>query len=131
MKRLFFLLAVLSTLFLTGCSTIMTGSTHKMNVTSNVKSAKVYVNGVYKGNAPAMLELQKANGPFAIKVEAPGYKPYTTIVERRVSEWVFGNIIVGGPVGLAIDYLTGGLYVYDVNTVHGQLTRTKVGQLKK
>jgi hypothetical protein len=46
----------------------------------------------------------------------------TDSIERRsVSGWVWGNIVFGGLIGLAVDAIDGGLYNLTPNQVSGQL----------
>lgn len=39
-----------------------------------------------------------------------GFMPYETNVTRKVSGRVWGNIVFGGLIGLAVDAITDGLY---------------------
>lgn len=131
MKKIIFFVFALLTLLLTSCSTIMTGTSHNLTVNSNVMNAKVYVNNVYKGNAPINLELSKKEKVYTIKIEADGYIPYTETLQRKASGWVWGNIFLGGLIGLGVDMATGGLYVYDKDNITGNLNKVTVGNLKK
>ena len=36
--------------------------------------------------------------------------PYEATLTRGVSGWVWGNIVIGGLIGLAVDAISGGLY---------------------
>jgi hypothetical protein len=45
-----------------------------------------------------------------VRIELAGYKPYETTLTRKVSGWVWGNIVFGGLVGLAVDAIDGALY---------------------
>jgi hypothetical protein len=42
---------------------------------------------------------------------------------RSVSGWVWGNIVFGGIIGLAVDAITGGLYKLSPEQVSAQLQR--------
>lgn len=39
-----------------------------------------------------------------------GYHPFDMCIRKRLSRWVFGNIIFGGLVGVVIDVVSGGVY---------------------
>lgn len=45
-----------------------------------------------------------------IRIELEGYQPYDIVLSRRMSGWVFGNIVFGGVIGVAIDAVSGGIY---------------------
>lgn len=131
MKKIFVLLGILSALSLTGCSTIMNGTTHNLSVNSNVQNAKVYINGVYKGETPISLTLPTNEKVYTVKIEADGYIPYTEVLQRKASGWAWGNVLLGGIIGLGIDMATGGLYIYDKDNITGDLNKVQVGKLKK
>lgn len=132
MKKIILILTIIiAALSLTGCATIMTGTSHALTVNSNIPDAKVYVNNTYKGNAPILLDLPTDEKTYTIRVEAKGYIPYTEVLQRKASGWVWGNIVLGGPIGLAIDMLTGGLYIYDKDNVNSNLNKIQVGNLQK
>jgi hypothetical protein len=45
-----------------------------------------------------------------VRLELDGYQPVEIALRRKVSGWVWGNIIFGGLIGLAVDAGTGGMY---------------------
>lgn len=129
MKKIL-LIAILSSFLLSGCSTIMNGTSHSLTVNSNVQHAKVYVNEIYKGETPISLDLPTDEKTYTIKIEADGYIPYIEVLQRKASGWVWGNIFLGGLIGLGVDMATGGLYVYEKDNVTGNLTKVTVDTLK-
>ena len=56
-----------------------------------------------------------------VRIELAGYKPYETTLTRKVSGWVWGNIVFGGLIGLAVDAISGGLYNLTPEQVSGTL----------
>lgn len=131
MKKILLMMVVLSSLLLSSCSTLMNGTTHSLTVNSNVQHAKVYVNEVYKGEAPISLDLATDEKTYTIRIEAEGYIPYTEVLQRKASGWVWGNIFLGGLIGLGVDMVTGGLYVYEKDNITGNLNKVTVGNLEK
>ena len=129
MKKIL-LIAILSSFLLSGCSTIMNGTSHSLTVNSSVQRAKVYVNEIYKGETPISLDLPTDEKTYTIKIEADGYIPYIEVLQRKASGWVWGNIFLGGLIGLGVDMATGGLYVYEKDNVTGNLTKVTVDTLK-
>ena len=131
MKKILLMLVLLSSLLLSSCSTLMTGTTHSLTVNSNVSHAKVYVNEIYKGETPISLDLSTDKKTYTIRIEAEGYVPYTEVLQRKASGWVWGNIFLGGLIGLGVDMATGGLYVYEKDNITGNLNKVTVGKLEK
>lgn len=131
MKKILLMSVILSSLLLTGCSTLMNGTSHSLTVNSNIQHAKVYVNEIYKGETPINLDLATDEKTYTIRIEADGYIPYTEVLQRKASGWVWGNIFLGGLIGLGVDMATGGLYVYEKDNITGNLTKVNVDTLKK
>lgn len=127
----------------TSCCAIINGRTQDVNVAASPAGAKLYVDGVDKGTVPQQVAISRT-GSHTIRIEAPGYAPYETSLSSGCSGWVFGNIFIGGLIGLAIDFGTGAIWVYDnvnatltpevkVSTVHGAppIGARKVGQMAR
>ena len=118
MKKIFFLLLALAGL--SGCATIVKGSSQTMNIsTPNGKQANVVVtgkNGTIPVLIPQALSVNTSSGDIVINVtEAECVLPSTTIVKPRLSSWFFGNIIFGGLLGSTTDAATGSAWEYDSN----------------
>jgi hypothetical protein len=45
-----------------------------------------------------------------VTIDLEGYQPYEVVFSRQLSGWVFGNVIFGGVIGLAVDAISGGIY---------------------
>lgn len=58
-----------------------------------------------------------------IGVSLAGYQPFEIVTTRSVSGWVWGNIVFGGLIGLAVDAITGGLYQVKPEQVAAQLSK--------
>ena len=69
----------------------------------------VSINGQESGTTPLILDLERKNNHI-ISIELDGYEEYETTLTRKVSGWVWGNIVFGGLIGLVIDASTGGMY---------------------
>jgi len=106
------LAVVLCLICFVNCSTMMIGSTQKIDVYSKPEMATVKVNDMNAGVTPCTLEL-KRTGDYSIRLELPGYNEKTVYLERKYSGWFFCNILLGGIVGMFIDAMTGAIYVYD------------------
>ena len=100
---------LLMLVFTQACGTIMQGTTQEVGISSNPSKASVTINGQDKGVTPVILDLKRKDSHL-IRIELDGYEAYETTLTRKVSGWVWGNIVFGGLIGLAVDAVAGGMY---------------------
>jgi len=81
------------------------------------------------GTTPVVAHLRRKDNHI-IKIEMDGYQPFEMATTRKVSGWVWGNIIFGGLIGLAVDAITGGLYNVTPEQVSGTLAK-QTGSLNR
>lgn len=105
---------------LTSCATIMHGTRQTVGISSNPSDAWIWVDRNYVGNTPLILELSRKDN-HTVRIELPGYMPYEIQFTKEVSGWVFGNIVIGGFIGLAVDAISGGIYRLTPEQVHAEL----------
>jgi len=103
------IIAIVFIVVFSGCATIMQGTTQSIGIGSVPTSAVVTINNVEKGRTPIVVELKRKEHHI-VKIEMPGYLPYETTFTRSTSGWVWGNIVFGGLIGLAVDAMAGGMY---------------------
>ena len=96
-------------LFPLGCATIMHGSTQSVGVSSVPEGATVMVNNQYLGITPLFIDLKRKD-QHVVGISLNGYHTAKLTLQRKASGWVWGNIVFGGILGLAVDAITGGLY---------------------
>ena len=101
--------ALMAALGSTGCATIMHGTRQDISITSVPSGAAVTVDGQDRGKTPVAVELSRKD-KHLLKLELPGFLPFEQYLVRKVSGWVWGNLVFGGIPGLAVDAITGGLY---------------------
>ncbi|HKW30019.1 MAG TPA: hypothetical protein VJT54_11825 [Verrucomicrobiae bacterium] len=116
-------------LVFTGCASIFDGGSKSVQINSNPQGAKVTISNqegktLFVRTTPAFVTLDRASGYFRgedykLVLEAAGYNPYETHVVSTIDGWYFGNILLGGLVGmLIVDPMTGDMYTLspmDVN----------------
>lgn len=97
--------AVISNL---GCATIVTGGgpEQKIEVRSTPLGAKVFVDNDYKGVTPCAVPVTRKD-PHTVRAELEGYAPQNKLVESGINGWVFGNILLGGIIGIVVDAASG------------------------
>lgn len=101
--------ALALTILLTGCASIMHGTTQGIGVSSSPTNARVIVDNMPLGNTPIVANLKRKDN-HTVRIELDGYQPFEMAIARKTSGWVWGNIVFGGLIGLAVDAISGGLY---------------------
>jgi hypothetical protein len=92
-----------------GCATILGGGGEQnVRVNSSPSGAAVKVDGKDYGKTPAVVRLSRKEN-HVVRLELAGYQPTETKLEKQLNPWVFGNILFGGLIGLAVDIGTGGV----------------------
>jgi hypothetical protein len=109
-----------------GCASIMHGGTQSVGISSVPTDAQVTVNGVDLGHTPVIAELSRKEQHF-VTIRLDGYMPYETTLTKTVSGWVWGNIVFGGLIGLAVDAISGGLYNLTPDQIAAELKEQHSG----
>ncbi len=102
------------------CASIVHGSRQSVAFTSTPSSARVTVDNELVGNTPVIAKLTRKD-KHVVRIELDGYSPFETTLDRRTSGWVWGNIVFGGLIGLAIDAGTGAMYKLTPEQINGTL----------
>jgi len=88
----------------------MHGTSQQIGISSSPSGAKVTIdNNTPLGVTPIFANLSRGDN-HVVTIEMEGYSPVVMTVTRSVSGWVWGNIVIGGLIGLAVDAASGGLY---------------------
>jgi len=101
--------AVGAALALTACATIIHSRSQEVGISSTPAGATVSIDHVDKGTTPLVAKLSRKD-LHVLRIEMAGYQPYEATLNRKVSGWVWGNLVFGGLVGLAVDAVSGGMY---------------------
>jgi hypothetical protein len=128
-------LSILSILLLTGCASIVSKSSWPITINSSPSDAKISIKDkkgieIYTGNTPATLKLKSGAGFFSkaryqVTFEKVGYDKKVVPVEFKLNGWYFGNIIIGGPLGLLIiDPATGAMFKLETEFLNESLTKS-------
>lgn len=115
---------VILALALSGCGTIIHGSSQEVGISSSPTSATVTIDNSERGTTPLVADLKRKD-THTVRVHLEGYHPYEMNLTRSVSGWVWGNLVFGGIVGLAVDAITGGLYKLSPEQVQAQLAEAE------
>ena len=119
---------MLATLMLTSCASIFNRTNQPVSVSSSPSGLSYTVTNsagqqVGTGTTPGNLNLNTSNGYFKPATYTFNFKKGAKVIGTQtltstVSGWYFGNILIGGLIGmLAVDPATGAMYTLanDVN----------------
>jgi hypothetical protein len=123
------LLAAIAVFWLTGCASIVDGRDKRVKLNSYPPGAKVTVTDksgkvVAMQQTPGEIRLKRNDGFFVpakykVSFELDGYYPSQIDVNANLNPWYFGNVVLGGLLGLLIvDPATGAMWTIpnpDVN----------------
>ena len=88
---------------------------------SDPDGAAVLLDGKAAGITPCSFSLSRSRKRHVVKIEKPGFETAETAVRSRLNGWVFGNLVVGGLVGVVVDLSTGGFYRYSPTKISVKL----------
>ncbi|HET9621063.1 MAG TPA: PEGA domain-containing protein [Kofleriaceae bacterium] len=100
----------------------MTDRSVRVPVTTFPAGATVLVNDEPVGQTPMVVELDRGQSAAQLKLVLPGYQSILVARGKHLSGWFFGNLLLGGLVGIAIDAATGAARTFDDTPVQVELT---------
>lgn len=104
---------------LLSCSTIVKGRRQSINVESSPAGASCTMKRggaiLTRRKTPFIANISRASGDIITECNKRGHGRGINSTASSVSGWVFGNILLGGLLGLIIDGLTGSMYEYPYN----------------
>jgi hypothetical protein len=106
LKSAFLIIGILS---IAGCASIMHGSRQNISVASQPSGAVVRVNNIV-ATTPGVVNLSRSTPMYILRFEKEGYESVEVKLIRTKDGWLWGNILLGGLIGLAIDYSSGSAY---------------------
>jgi len=106
---------------LSSCASILSDSSYPFTVNTNPTGVSVAINDsegveIFKGASPATVNLKASRGFFkkasyTVHISGKGYEDQTLPVNFKVDGWYFGNLLLGGVIGmLIVDPATGAMY---------------------
>ena len=112
----FSVLVVVFSLLLSSCATIIAGKTQMVNVSSiqnpEAKCTLVDNKGaVYNVTTPGSVTVKRGDGPLNITCKTRNEQG-EVVINETLEPWFFGNLILGGIIGGAIDASTGSYQKY-------------------
>lgn len=113
-------LSLMGIMLLSGCSTIIEGSTQTVNFSTGmdkqIHAVITSSGGTMPVILPQALAVNKSSNDLVINIKDGNcVLPSTTIVKSHLNPWFWGNIIFGGLIGSTTDSASGAAWEYDNN----------------
>ncbi len=119
-------------LLFSSCATIFSGTTSRLNIRTEPRNADITVTDkkgreIFNGKGPAEIRVKNGAGYFGpakyqVLISAPGYTTYETTITFKLNAWYFGNLAIGGLLGmLVIDPISGGMWKINDPVVFARL----------
>jgi hypothetical protein len=119
--RILRFLAPVALTALGSCASIFGKSSYSVSIQSAPSEAQFVVKdeagqNVHQGTTPAMVTLKSGEAYFdgrdyTVVFSKPGYADQTLPLMSQLEPWYFGNILIGGLIGmLIVDPLTGAMW---------------------
>lgn len=136
-KSTFKMTAILmaSTILFSSCASIVSKSSYPISINSAPSEAKIVIKDkkgieIFTGQTPTTLKLKAGSGFFGkaryqVTFSKTGYDTKTVPVEFKLDGWYFGNILLGGLIGmLIVDPATGAMYKLETEFLNETLIQS-------
>ena len=141
MSLLRFLFVIITCAFLSSCASIVSKTNWPVSIDSKPEGVHVSIinksgKEIFTGKTPLVTKLKSGSGFFTkesytVVMTYNGIEKRTINLECSVNGWYFGNLIVGGLIGmLIVDPATGAMYKLDRKEVYEVFKETSTSQLK-
>lgn len=125
-----FFVAIAFLLF--SCASIVSKSSYPISINSAPSEAQIVIKDkkgieIFSGQTPSTLKLKSGSGFFGkaryqVTFSKAGFQSKTVPVEFKLDGWYFGNLLLGGFIGmLIVDPATGAMYKLDTEFLNETL----------
>lgn len=104
---------------LTGCATIVNGTSQELHFTSEPTAAQVFINGQLVGYTPLMTSVKRSDPEVVLKKE--GYQNQNVYLEYKLSGFFWVDFFLFPLFGPITDTITDAMSVYDPILYHTKL----------
>lgn len=129
-----FVILLLIVFIMPSCASIFTKTSYPVSINSNPEGAKISIldkdgKEVFNGVTPATAILNGSSkymsgARYTVLLKTPGYEEHTAYITSKIEGWYWGNILLGGVIGmLIIDPLTGAMYKLDTTPINVTLSK--------
>ena len=126
---------IISISLFSSCASIVSKSSYPLSINSNPSNARITITDkkgkeIYLGNTPATVKLKAGAGFFSraeyqVRISSPGYDDKIVPITFKLNNWYFGNILIGGLLGmLIIDPATGAMWKIETEFLNETLSKS-------
>ncbi len=110
---------ILGLLILGGCASVFDGEMQQVSINSNVKGAKIMLNGMPIGKTPFVGRIKRQRNSMLI-LRKSGYDERMYPLNTSINPVAFANILFGysATTSSGIDYMTGAGIEYSPNMIY-------------
>jgi hypothetical protein len=102
---------------LSGCATIVDGSTQSVSVTTSPTEGAACTltnsEGTWFLTSPGSVQVHKTKNDLTVTCTKDGFQPGSQVAVSKFGGATFGNIVAGGGIGAIVDAASGANYYYD------------------
>lgn len=120
MKNTLLIISLFLVLILTSCATIFSGTQQNVKFSSNPSVATVFIDNIEVGKTPFEIKLNR-NKEHNIMLKLEGYQTYQTSITKKINGWFWGNILIGGLIGVIVDTSTGAMYKLTPKEINAEM----------
>lgn len=110
---------------LSGCASIVTGGTQSLQVTTptadGANCSLSNKEGMWQVNSPGAVTVKRSKTNVEVECTKAGYRTGKAVADSGFEPWTLGNLLIGGLIGLGIDWGTGSIHKYP-STIQVPLT---------
>jgi len=121
-------LIILLSLFSTACAYVVNSKMVKIPVVTSPEGATITVNNETY-TSPATVLLPRGAGNFNLHIEKQGFQAVDILLTESIDIAFAGNALSFGPIGLAVDFISGYAYDLEPEMIEANLKETKVTKL--
>lgn len=115
-------LTLVLALSLSSCATVVSGTKQNIKITSSPPGATVKINGADSGVTPTVANLKRKSS-HSIDLSMSGYQPQSRMLHAGMNQWIWGNLLIGGLIGMVIDFSSGASNQLSPDEVHADLQK--------
>jgi len=141
MSLLRFLFVIITCAFLSSCASIVSKTNWPVSIESKPEGVHVSITNkrgveIFTGKTPLVTKLKSGSGFFTkesyrVVMTYNGIEKRTINLECSINGWYFGNLFIGGLIGmLIVDPATGAMYRLDRKEVYEVFKENSTSQLK-
>jgi hypothetical protein len=101
-------------LSISGCATIVDGTSQPVTINSEPNRAKVFINGVQVGVTPLTIQVKRSK-TTVVMAKKDGYEEQQLPLQTKMNGYFWGNFVSGGVLGSTIDYASDAMVEYSPN----------------